>query len=150
MENEITGPLELDVDLSQVDTSFPVLVAGLKDLTVKAFTKEENKAKNGFNLVVELATTTADKTVTDADVPAGFVLKKWYPLQDKPGTTKPGNWKINLAAFQDACLGTTQGTRPAKFNTDDYLHRVVRANVTAAPGDNGRMQNSIEDLTHPV
>lgn len=150
MEN--TGPLELDVDLSQVDTSFPVLVGGLKDLRVVGLARAENKAKTGFNLVVSFETTEPDTDLKGNTVLPGYKLTSYYPLQAKEGTApdKVDGWKRNLAAFQDACLGTEQGTRPAKFIGDDYLNKIVRANVVAEPTEAGdRMQNSIKSVVHP-
>jgi len=146
-------PLELDVNLSQIDTTFPVLKAGIKDMKVASITKEENKDKNGFNVVVTLETTEPDEDQNGKPVlpgQPGTKIKTYYALQPKADSADPEGWKKRLAQFQDAVLGTSQGTRPDKFASADYIGRVVRAVVDAKPGDNGNMQNSIKSLSYPT
>lgn len=74
-------PLDLDVDLSQVDTSMPVIKAGLHDFKVYDIAKVENSRKDGYNLEVILVTTVDEETVQGPVVKAGFPLKMWLALQ---------------------------------------------------------------------
>lgn len=148
MSNE---PLSLDVDLQNVDTSFPVLVAGNYDLRITSITREENSEKTGFNAVVVLETTESAKSTKDADVPRGYKLKQFLALQPKAGTTDPEGWKKRIAAFMDAAMGTTQGTRSNKFNSEELVNKIVRAAVVVGVNEKtGNQQNDIKSLSYPT
>lgn len=144
-------PLDLDVDLSQVDTSMPTFPAGLMDLRVHDIAKEPNKEKNGFNLVVTFVTTEPVASIQKPDekIPAGFPLKRWYALQHKVDgkSTDPDQWKKGLAELMDAALGTELGSRPA-FSKGLLINKTVRAAVKVGEY-NGRPSNEIGALTHP-
>lgn len=142
-------PLILDVDLSQVDTTIPVLTAGLYDLRVEAITKEENKAKTGFNAKLKLTTTTVATDKNDKPVKEGFPLFMYFPLQSKSDATDPDGWKKNFAMLQDAALGCSLGNRPARFDAGDIIGKIVRADVKIGDFE-GRSTNNIGQLTHPV
>lgn len=146
MQNE---PLVLDVDLSQVDTTIPVLVPQLYDLKVDAITKEENKQKNGFNAKVKLVTTSAATDKNGKTVKEGFPLFMYFPLQSKSDATDPDQWKKNFAMLQDAALGCSLGNRPPKFDAGEIIGRIVRADVKVEPYE-GRDTNKVGNLTYPA
>lgn len=145
-------PLDLDVDLTQVDTSMPVFPAGLVDLRIHDMTKEKQKEGDGHNLLVIFSTTEDMNTIQKPDGPpvkAGFALRRYFPLQAKSDAADKEQWKKGLAELVDAALGTSleAGNRPG-FSKGLLLNKVVRANLKV--GDfNGRPTNEVGILTHP-
>ncbi len=146
MQNE---PLVLDVDLSKVDTSIPVLPPELYDLKVDSITKEENKDKNGFNAKVKFTTTTEITDVKGSPVKIGFPLFSYYPLQNKAEAEDKEQWKKNFAMLQDAALNCSVGNRPARFDANEIIGKIVRANVKVEPYE-GRDTNKIGNLQFPT
>lgn len=145
-------PLDLDVDLGQVDTSMPVFPAGLYDLRVHDMTRERNKEDSGWNLVVIFCTTEDHCTMQKPDGPpvkTGFALKRYFPLQAKSDAADPEQYKKGLAELLDAALGTSleAGDRP-KFSKGLLLNKIVRATLKVGSFE-GRPTNEIGMLKHP-
>lgn len=144
-------PIDLDVDLQGIDTTIPVIKKGVYDFDISAMTKEENKDKNGFNLVVVFKTTDATESITEKEIAPGFPMKKWYPLQKKPGGSDKFDYRVGLAQLIDAALGTTMENRP-KFSSGLIIGKRVRASLAVVEnkeaGD-GSFQNEIKRLNHP-
>ena len=125
-------PLALNIDVNEVETGRPT-IADNTEATLECVAAEvaENKARNGFNLVLtwktveELPNSKGDGTM----VPAGFTLKRWLALQpsDKvlakveelkaEGKTSEANKSLNrfkedIASTLDAMFNTNKGSRP--------------------------------------
>lgn len=135
-------PLGLGLDLSGVDTSRPVLPEGSYILEVGKVERTENKAKTGFNLVVQFKTTADSPDVTGERVmSAGYAITKYYPLQQSANEKAP-DYKADLARLQDAVEGTEQGNRPP-FNPFNYVGRLVHAKLKIRTDDEFGTQNEI-------
>ena len=67
-------PELLDLDLANVDTSFPVLRHGLYELVVKEASVEKTAAGDGEMLVLQLATTQPAKDVKGNTLNPGTIL----------------------------------------------------------------------------
>jgi len=140
-------PLGLGLDLSQVDTSRPVLpealyVLNIKDVKVQPSKKDADKK----NLVVTFETTAEAMDVTGTkQINAGYIVTKYYPLQQSDNDKAP-DFKRDLAFLQDAVEGTKQGERPP-FNPFNYVGQRVMAKlkVRADDGEFGA-QNDIAKL----
>jgi hypothetical protein len=63
-----------DVDVSAVDTSFPVLSANTYELAVAEITKVQNNAQTGENIKMQLKTTSPGISTTGEPIPAGFII----------------------------------------------------------------------------
>lgn len=142
-------PIDLDIDLSQVDTSIPVLNKGIYDLKISGITREENKDKTGYNLKVKFTTTEPATSTNDKEIAPGFPMFKYYPLQKKQGGSDKFDFRIGLASLIDACLGCMMENRP-KFNSGELINKTVRANIAVVENkDDGTFQNEIKRLSHP-
>lgn len=142
----------LDVDLTNIDPTIPVLTARLYDLRIVDITQEENKEKTGFNAKIKFETTDVAESLDGKSIPPGFPLFSYYPMQPSNKAdskqTDPDAWKKNFAALMDAALGTETGSRGA-FNRDQLIGKVVRANVKVGEYE-GRKTNNIGALTKPT
>lgn len=138
-----SGPISLDVDLTEVDTTIPVLPKGLYDLQVSGFSKEENKEKSGYNLKVELKTTAPFTSTQGNEVKPGFPLYIYIPLQNKEGSTF--DFRTKLAQLQEAALGEK---RP-QFNTEELLTKIVRASCKPEDTDDYGLTTRVGRLTKP-
>lgn len=117
----------LSVDLSGVDTSFPLLPAGLYDLVVDGVKVEPNKAGNGRNVVIAL------KTTTDTTSVKGEALNKGFPITTYISLTPAEKYneasiKRGLALFQQAC-----GIKGQFQPVSQYKDKIVRCKVTIRP-----------------
>lgn len=73
-----------DTDVSNIDTSYPRIVASTYDLQIAGIEKAENNAKTGDNLKVELKTTSDATSTSGEPVPAGFVIHHNISLVQTP------------------------------------------------------------------
>ena len=144
-------PLDLNLDLNDTDTSFPVLPAGTYRVSVKAVEQvASKKVVGGFNLKVTFATVNTETTVggvkaglTDDQAP-GLTFNRWYPLQ--PSDNANFDFKQGLAELQDATQGTTQGNRPP-FNPAAIIGTEVNARLKLRVSDEFGTQNDIGSLS---
>lgn len=140
---ENQGPISLDVDLTAVDTSIPVLNKGLYDLMIKGMTKEPNKDQTGYNLKVELQTTTKETSVQGNALNPGFKLFIYIPLQTKEGSTF--DYRTKLAQLQEAALGEKR----AQFNSEELIGKVVRASCKPEDTDEFGLTTRVGRLSKP-
>lgn len=145
--SDFIEPLDIDVDLSNVDTSMPLLPVALYDLVIDDLKKEDNKDKTGHNLTVTFKTTSPIESVQGKPINPGFTLKKWFPLQPSKKENTTWDYRTGLAQLIDAAYGTTMGDRPKI--TDDLKGKVVRARVNIEKNKEGLDANAIGALTHP-
>jgi hypothetical protein len=145
VEHEL-DPLGLGLDLSDVDTSRPILPEGIMVLEIGKVGREASKKVAGnFNLVVEFKTTSDSPDVTGEKVlPAGWKLTKYYPLQQSSNDKAP-DYKADLARLQDAVEGTEQGNRPP-FSPFNYTGRLVMGKIKISTTDEYGTQNEIAKL----
>lgn len=94
--------LNLNIDIKDTDTSFPVLKAGMHEMIIKETNIAPNKAGNGNNLLVVFATTEESESLSGDTLKPGFTVRKYYPLQDSEKDNSM--WKRNLATLIDAAL----------------------------------------------
>lgn len=122
MTTENTGrPIDLDVDFSQVDTSYPLLPESfvkVKIVEAKAVDKKEGPGRN-LKIVVQTVNTetsvkAAERGEVD-DVKPGLKLTAYHPLQDKDGNGD--NWKKNIATLLEAATGS-KATRLSSENLE--------------------------------
>jgi hypothetical protein len=76
----------LDLDLNKVDTSFPVVKAGIYDVIIKEIAVVDNKAADAKNLELKLSTTTQVQGVKGESFDVGHVIN--YRLSLKTKTDK--------------------------------------------------------------
>jgi len=146
-------PLDIDIDITSVDTSRPVLAECLADCEIVSAIPEENSRKDGYNLVTRFRTTAQLKDIKDKDVAPGFQLTAWYPLQskDKESGEPTQKWLENIIQLIDAALGTSLEAkdRPSlKAGIAQVVGKVVRARVTVEDMPNGLPGNSVRSLAH--
>lgn len=145
-ENEFNEPLMIDVDLSTVETTRPILVGSLYDLRICGFSKEPSKkAEGAFNLKVEFQTVDPATSITGKEIPSGHKLWSYYPLQNKVDAKNNFDYKVNLAALQEAALGE----KKTQFDTRELIGQVVRATIKVTQYE-GTDSNEIGRLSQAV
>src|SRR6266487_1989904 len=95
----------LDLDLSQVDTSFTVLSGGLYELVVKEASVEKTKDGQGDMLVLKLATLRPAKDIKGQDVKEGQMVFHRVGLQPTD--------KYDYVAIAKNVARVTQALRPS-------------------------------------
>jgi len=118
----------LDDDLSDVDTSFPLLAEGVYDMVIKEVKLEENKAKTGNNVVIKVATTVPAKSVKGEHLNPGMVLTNYISTVEVPGKYDRDAIKRNLATFVQAT-----GLGGAINPMDRFKDKIVRCKVKVRP-----------------
>jgi hypothetical protein len=115
----------LDVDLSSVDTSFPLLAEGMYDLEVKAMEQKKTKDEQGDMIVATFVTTREGRSTKGAPINPGFPI--FYRLNLTPkGEMTEAMILRNLAKFREGVTGSKSGS----FGPiEQYVGKVVRAKV---------------------
>lgn len=145
-------PLGLNVDLTDVDTSMPVLVEGLYIVNIDKLEVVENKDKTGNNLLVIYKTAAPATSIKgqaegkENDVNAGWPLRQYMPLQNNPDKPDARDYKENLAVLQDAVEGSSKGNR-GPFRPSTYVGKQVAVRVKIQDDPNYGKQNSIARVT---
>lgn len=144
--NEVNNPLDtlndlLNTDLSNVDTSFPVLKRGQKELLISDIKVTDSK-KGGKNLVMTLKTTFPDTTVRGREIGAGFSLRHLISLTP----SEKYDPRQNIAALKEAAFGDKNLT----VNPQDFIGRTVVAIVTVDNSPEYGEQNSITRFVKKV
>lgn len=98
----------LSLNLNQVDTSMPQPLDGKYVATIESIKQEENKAKTGWNLIVEVKLNDDVPNNKGGNIKAGYKIRRYLPLPIE-GTAYDGEHKEmflqSLALFQLAVLG---------------------------------------------
>lgn len=132
------------LDLTNTDTGFPIIPAGLYSVTVAEMKTEANKKGTGQNLKIKL---TLDEPTTDLK---GQLTNPGFPLFDLVSlvVSKDDNGQIKydpkkrLAEFKEAVLGDKAG---ASFNPlEQYLGRQVTVRIKVEDSDEFGKQNRIQ------
>jgi hypothetical protein len=150
----MNDPLAVEIDMNEVDTSFPVLAETLADLRITHAEPKENSRKDGYNLVVALETVAELEDLKGKTVPAGFKLRSWLPLQstDKETGEATTNWMRQVVSYIDAALGCSmeEKNRPTlKEGVAQLVGKTVRARIIVEDMPNGLPGNSVRNVTHP-
>jgi hypothetical protein len=143
--SEATDPLNLDVNLDDVDTSRPVLPKATYSMVVHKVEVSENKAKSGRNLIVDFATTQPHQSTKDVNINPGFTVRSYYPLQASEKHPESDLWKQQLARLQDAVTGTEQGARGA-FNPHEFTGQAVLLTLDIETSEEFGEQNRIRKV----
>lgn len=106
-------PLGFDnFDPNEVDTSRPVIPAGDHVMRVKSLeVKESKKDPTKRNLCVTFETVSAVSLPDGRQINPGFLLSKYYPLQQSDNPAAP-DFRVDLTRLIDGVLGTSRGDRP--------------------------------------
>lgn len=116
----------LDRDLSQVNTSMPILRDGIYDVEVSRVELAETSDQQGKMLRLVFKTTAPSQAVSGDMINAGFPLYHNFLLTPKGGMTEEMIVR-NLAAF-------AQSAGVATINPVDQLRgRMVRVRVVVVP-----------------
>ena len=127
----------LDEDVSDVDTSFPLLSEGLYDMEIQEVTEESNKAKTGTNLKIVVVTT------KDSVSPKGEALNRGMKLTSYIGLTETEKYntdsiKRNVAGFVQAVGCGITKVKPF----DQFKGKIVRVKVSIRPA--GKDKTGVE------
>ena len=136
--------LNLNIDLTQVDTSFPVLAPGTYQMRIDEVVIAPNKAGTGSNLVVSFATTDEEQTKNGDSLKPGFKVRKWYPLQASEHSAD--SWLRNLVILTDAVFKITDPSERKPFNEDliaAMRGNEVKCTVKVSTDQSGAVNNDI-------
>lgn len=130
-----------DLDLTNTDTSMPLLAGGLYKFTVSEIAAVDNKKKTGQNLKIKLKLEETVKDTRGGEVHAG------YPIFDTTSLVKTEKFdpRRRLAEFQEAVLGTKGHFLPL----DQYLGKEVWAKVVVESSEEYGDQNRVSRYVKP-
>jgi hypothetical protein len=138
-EHDILNQLQQGEDLSNIDTEFPVLAAGDVMCEVAKIEVAANSKQTGNNLVIQLKTLEPAESTKGEVVNPGYPITQWISLVQ----TEKYDPRNNLATFQDAVLGTTQGNRGPFFPLEQFENEQVLLRVKPEPDNNGVLRTRI-------
>jgi hypothetical protein len=142
--------LDLNIDLTDVSTTMPVLSSGLYNMVISDMEVQENKKKTGNNLVVTFKTTTAETSVQAMekgeadDLKPGYPVKKWYPLQQSDNENAP-DFRRDLAALQEAAVGSK-----GLFDMDQIRGKAVAVKIGVSDSEQYGLSNDVNRVTAPI
>lgn len=113
----MTDPLNLSLDLSNFDTTRPLLVDQDYTFQVVESAIVPNKEKSGHNWQVKYALAQSAQAQDGREVKPNFPIVCNYALQARPDSTDPDAFKRGLGDTIDAIFGSTMETRPL-FNQE--------------------------------
>lgn len=124
-------PLQISIQLDDVDSDFPLLPEGDYPFQVSASTIEPNKDKTGHNWKLVLALTTPQTSVDGREVKVNTKIFDIAALQAREDSTDADAFRRGISERVDAIFGTTKATRPV-FNralVDSALGKPVLAHI---------------------
>ena len=129
---------QLNESVENIDTSFPVLVAGLKELKITKAEVLPTKENDGHRLTITFATVNPDKTVNGDDVAPGYPLTYHIGVTEK--ATKNGGQRTAKEIKRDVALlvkGVGLTGTVASFIQDpqQFIGRQVTAKVKVRKED---------------
>ena len=130
-----------DVDLTNTDTSFPLLEPGMYKFSVVKVEAVENKKKTGDNIKIELKLEQTAKSTKGEEIQAGF------PIFDTISMVKTEKYdpKRKLAQFQEVALGAKGPFAPL----DRYLGKEVYAKIKVEDSEDYGEQNRVNLYVKP-
>lgn len=124
----------LDADLTNVDTSMPLLQPAVMELRVISAKVEPNKAGTGHNLNLTLSTVNPQKS-TQGDT-VGAEWKVFHVISLTPTDNYPkASIERSLKAFRQSCLGDQPG---AFGSPEQYIGNVLTAKVIVQEDSKGQ------------
>lgn len=143
-------PLGLNVNLREVDTTYPVAAAGLHPCTIKALEivpKKDEPDKRNLMVTYALAQPVPAVAGPSDTVRAGYTFKQWLPLQQSDNPDAP-KFEENLARFVDAVFNIKDAKdRPAGFPPfAEIIGRPVRVAVLVTEDDFYGKGNSVKNV----
>lgn len=127
----------LNSDLSGIDTSYPVLEAGIVTCVIAKCYQGVSKEKKTPGVFFELTTQHATKTTTQLTKPAGFLLRDtvWLTPSD---TYDP---RVRLAQIKEAVFGDKAGSfgDPAGYVGKPVTVR-IKVEASAEFGNQNKVQ----------
>lgn len=127
----MNDPLNINIQLGNVETSVPLLPEADYLLQVAESTIDPNKDKTGLNWNLKLVTTSPATAVDGRDVAPNFPVFTVCALQAKDDSKDPDAFKRMIAQTIDALFGTDKSNRP-DFNralVDSAVGKQVMAHV---------------------
>jgi len=144
----MTEPLELNIDLTQTDTSFPTLMEGQVPVRcTKAEIVESKQTPGYFGIACAFQTTAEAQTIKGEVQAAGFPLRTWDAVvqSDNPNAL---DYKQGIAKLTDALLGITDPDERPEFNSEliaTFPGKECLANIKVGEF-NGSASNEIKSL----
>lgn len=116
-----------DTSLADVETTMPLLSAGVHPFTVKSMERQQWKSGKGSSLVIQLAL--AEESV---DVTGERVCNVGYPVTDRISLVKKGQYDpmVNIARFLEA-LGMKD--QPFDKTFESYQGAELQATTKITP-----------------
>lgn len=108
--------LDLNVDLTQTDNSFPVLADNQCQVMVQSAEVIDNKDKTGKNLLVIVKTTQEYPSSEGVSINPGYQLRSYFPLQNTDN--EAFDFKKNLAGLVDALFKPASDADRPIFNNE--------------------------------
>lgn len=157
MSNETDPTLEnidFELEVSGLSTARPVIPKRDYEMTLVAVEVKQNSKETGNNLNLVFATTERLTSIQGEEVPSGFKITKYLPLQ--PNAEKVGNdtydaegFKKDIAAAYDGLSGCTdKNARPklyaATFRTFIGTRVLVPVSVEKNDQRGGELANGIQ------
>jgi hypothetical protein len=127
----------LNADLTNTETAFPTLEAGIVTCIIAACAEELTKEKKMPVLTLKLTTTHATKTTTGAEKPAGFPLRDMISLT----ATEKYDPRQKLAQLKEAAFGDKAG---AFGDPATYVGRQVTVRIGIEASEEFGNQNRVK------
>lgn len=127
----MTDPLNISIQLDDVDSDFPLLPEGDYPFQISASTIEPNKDKNGHNWKIVLALTSPATAVDGREVKVNTKIFDMAALQAREDSTDADAFRRGISERVDAIFGTAKANRPV-FNralVDSALGKPVIGHV---------------------
>lgn len=136
-------------DLGNVDTSYPVLEAGLVNVTVVSAETVDNKAKDGSNLKLVLATVNPQNNIPNPKTGAVVVQNPGLKITSYTGLKATDTYPSesiakSLAKLQECFLGAKTGV----FDPSTLVGQTgsIILKVTGTPVDEFGVRNEISQF----
>lgn len=153
----LDDPLGLNIDLSTVDTSRPVIKTGAYLFTLKELARVEKKddpTKHNLKAVYSLAQEApSGREGDDAIISPGFQVQKFFPLQQSDNANAP-DFRVDIVKHYCALLGVDHLDAAARPKVHpafaDLLGREITLTIKCKPDENGQLQNEVAGFRPPV
>lgn len=143
-------PLNINIPLEGIDTSFPLMPEGDYPLQIVGNKLGPNYDKTVQCWEPELVTTTQVTSVDGRDIPVNSKAFLQWPidLAAKPDAKDPTLWRTTLCNTVDAIMGSTKENRPAftKALLDSMIGKTIIGHVIIDEDKNGVRRNKVKRL----